>query len=451
MNTHQKNFLLLAPIGFLLLNSLAFIKPQTTQQSNLDNSVEIAQAKRKSSSKWKQKEIIITVWNSTEPDSSVYSNLARENYNSIPVFGSLKGLDAAEKNKLKVIFGDSLIGWPSLRNPATLKKLDALIEELKKKSALEAYHITDEPTANDFSKYAEIVSYLRKKDPTKLTYINLFPLYATEEQLGVSAGSVDRSRIKYPGHLHGISSKNKATIAYLDYLRQFVDVVKPDIISYDHYHLYEKAEGSEYFLNLELISQVSKEKKIPFMSVIQSSRFLKFWRLPTAKEIRFQVYSTLAYGGKGISYFTYWGSEKEEGLYRNGRQTQLAKDVAAINSEIRKLSPTLLAFNSQGTYHSQPLPVGSEAIPKKSPIQVLSQGEFILGLFGNGKITNAFMIANRNYRRKQRAELKIEIAGSKLQELNRKTGEWKQISSITNNRKVTLDIDAGDGRLFRVI
>jgi hypothetical protein len=451
MNTPQRRFLFLAPISFLLLTSLAFINRPVTQQSISDNLVEIAQAKKKSGSKWKQKEIIITVWNSTQPDSSIYSNLARENYNSIPVFGSLKGLDVAEKNKLKVIFGDSLIGWPSLRDPATLKKLDALIEELKKKPALEAYHITDEPTANDFSKYAEIVSYLRKKDPTRLTYINLFPLYATEEQLGVAAASVDRGRIRYPGHLHGISSKNKATVAYLDHLRQFVDVVNPDIISYDHYHLYEKGEGNEYFLNLELISQVSKEKKIPFMNVIQSGRFFKSWRLPTAKEIRFQVYTTLAYGGKGISYFTYWGSEKEEGLYRNGRQTQLAKDVAMINSEIRKLSPTLLVLNSQGTYHSKPLPVGGEAIPQKSPIQVLSQGEFVLGLFGNGKITDTFMITNRNFRRKQKVEIKVEIAGSKLHELDRKTGKWKQISSINTNRKLTLDVDAGDGRLFRVL
>jgi hypothetical protein len=451
MNTYQRRFLFLAPISFLLLTNWAFLKQSKIPQAASNNAVEVAQAAKKTSSKWKQKEIIITVWNSTQPDSSAYSNLASENYNSIPIFGSLKGLDVAEKNKLKVIFGDSLIGWPSLRDPATLKKLDALIEILKKKPALEAYHITDEPTANDFSKYAEIVSYLRKKDPTRLTYINLFPLYATEEQLGVVASSVDRGRIKYPGHLHSISSKNKATVAYLDHLRQFVDVVNPDIISYDHYHLYEKGEGKEYFLNLELISQVSKEKKIPFMNVIQSGRFFKYWRLPTAKEIRFQVYTTLAYGGKGISYFTYWGSEKEEGLYRNGRKTQLAKDVTVINSEIRKLSPSLLALNSQGVYHSKPLPIGGEAIPRKSPIQLISQGEFVLGLFSNGKTNNIFMLTNRNYRRKQQAEIKIEMAGSKLQELDRKTGKWKQISSISSNRKITLDIDAGDGRLFRVL
>ncbi len=451
MNNHQKRFLFLAPISFLLVTSWAFLKQSVTLQSTTSKVVAIAQSTKKAGSKWKQKEIIITVWNSTQPNPSAYSNLASENYNSIPIFGSLKGLDVAEKNKLKVIFGDPLIGWPSLRDPMNLKKLDDLIDILKKKTALEAYHITDEPTANDFSKYAEIVSYLRKKDPTRLTYINLFPLYATEEQLGVVASSVDRGRIRYPGHLHGISSKSKAIVAYLDHLRQFVDVVNPDIISYDHYHLYEKGEGKEYFLNLELISQVSKEKKIPFMNVIQSGRFFKYWRLPTAKEIRFQVYTTLAYGGKGISYFTYWESEKEEGLYRDGRKTQLAKDVAVINSEIRKLSPVLLALNSQGVYHSKPLPIGGEAISQKSPIQFISQGKFVLGLFSNGKVNNTFMLTNRNYRRKQQADIKIEMPGSKVQELDRKTGKWKQLSSINSNRKITLDIDAGDGRLFRVL
>ncbi len=408
---------------------------------------------------WKQKEIIITVWNVSDPDSSVYPNLARENYNTIPInvyntFPNntlLESLDIADKNGLKSIFRHKLIDPASLHNPAKKRELDDLVDEVKKHRGLEAYYITDEPGANKFKDYAELVAYLRKKDPSRLAYVNLLPIYANEQQLGVSLNQVDRKKIKYPMHLHGVDSDDKAIVVYLDHLRKFVNTVKPDLISYDHYHLFSNGDGKRYFLNLALISQVSKEARVPFMNIIQAGRFLKEWRLPTAREVRFQVYTTLAYGGKGISYFTYWGSESNQGLYRDGKQSGLARDVAVLNAEIRKLSPTLIALDSNGVYNTSPLPLGGESIPKNSPVSVLSKGEFVVGLFGKNKKTSAFMIANRNYKNKQVLDINVSIPGKKLQELDRKTGKWFQVSNLNTTRRVKLFLEPGDGRFFRVI
>ena len=46
--------------------------------------------------------------------------------------------------------------------------------------------------------------------------------------------------------------------------------------------------------------------------------------------MRWLVYTTLAYGGKGISYFLYWGPKAYGGLYQDGVRTPLALDVAAL-------------------------------------------------------------------------------------------------------------------------
>jgi hypothetical protein len=408
---------------------------------------------------WKQKEIIITVWNVSDPDSSIYPNLARENYNTIPinVYNTiptnklLESLEIADKNGLKSIFRHKLIDPASLHVPAKKKELDDLVDKVKKHRGLEAYYITDEPGANKFKDYAELIAYLRKKDPSRLAYLNLLPIYANEQQLGVSLNEVDRKKIKYPMHLHGVGSDDKAIVLYLDHLRKFVSIVKPNLISYDHYHLFSNGDGQKYFLNLALISQVSKEARVPFMNIIQAGLFLKEWRLPTAREVRFQVYTTLAYGGKGISYFTYWGSESDQGLYRDGKQSALAKDVSVLNAEIKKLSPTLIALDSNGVYNTSPLPLGGEAIPMNSPVRILSKGEFVIGLFGKNKKTSAFMIANRNYKSKQLLNIDVLIVGKKLQELDRKTGKWSQVSNLNTTRRVKLFLEPGDGRFFRVI
>ena len=59
-----------------------------------------------------------------------------------------------------------------------------------------------------------------------LAYINLFPTYANSEQLG---------------------TKGDVETAYREHLQQFVDVVKPALISYDHYHFLRMATASSTF------------------------------------------------------------------------------------------------------------------------------------------------------------------------------------------------------------
>jgi hypothetical protein len=454
MNIRRVTFsLLLSIMMFLFSTNLENIKYFS------DDNVQIANAQNTRNSKWKQKEIIVTVWNSAEPDSSAYKGMALDKYNLIPINHQLgiisidnlvKKLDVAEKNNLRGVFGHGLLNPANLHEPTKRKELDGLIDRVKKYRALEAYFITDEPSADKFSEYAELVAYLHKKDPARLAYINLLP-YADKTQLGISANTFDRTKIKYPVNLHEIGLDDKNILAYLEYLRRFITMVKPDLISYDHYHLFKNGDGQRYFVNLALISQVAREAKIPFMNIIQAGKFLKEWRLPTAKEIRFQVYTTLAYGGKGISYFTYWGSEADEGLYRDGKQSLLAKDVGKINAEIRKLSPILMSLNSRGVYHTEPLPVGGEKIPKDSPIKVLSKGEFVIGLFGKAKKITTFMIVNRNYKDKQKAEIQVNISGKRLQELERETGKWIGVAKLSFDRKIKLTLEPGDGHLFRVI
>ena len=60
--------------------------------------------------------------------------------------------------------------------------------------ALYAYFITDEPNAAQFPALGRLVAYLRERDPAHLAYINLFPTYATNEQLGNTGDTVTAYR-----------------------------------------------------------------------------------------------------------------------------------------------------------------------------------------------------------------------------------------------------------------
>lgn len=104
----------------------------------LPKKVKNAHNQQTATASWKQKEIIITIWNVSDLDSSAYLNLARENYNTIPINNSLESLDISDKNGLRSIFGHKLIDPANLHTPAKKKELDNLIDEAKKHRGLEA-------------------------------------------------------------------------------------------------------------------------------------------------------------------------------------------------------------------------------------------------------------------------------------------------------------------------
>jgi hypothetical protein len=84
-------------------------------------------------------------------------------------------------------------------------------------------------------------------------------------------------------------------------------------------------------------------------------------------------------------------------------------------------------------------------------VQITGGGEFVLGLFGKEGQTTAFMVVNRSYKREAEALVKVALPGKKLQEFDRKTGQWSDGEPLDANRMVKAKLGPGDGRLFRVL
>ena len=173
----------------------------------------------------------------------------------------------------------------ALDDPVRRVEIDSLIDSVKDHPALYDYYVADELSAAVFPTLARVVAHIRERDPAHQAHINLFPTYASVVALG-TAGDTET--------------------AYREHLRQFVEVVKPDLISYDHYPFRKTHDSGDYFLNLALAREAALAGGVPFINVVQAVALSPESRVPTAGEGRFQAYTTLAYGGQGISHFTYW-------------------------------------------------------------------------------------------------------------------------------------------------
>ena len=403
--------------------------------------------------RWKQRDFIITFWCPPPATDDALTAVAAEGFNltSAPA----EGLDAVARHHLRAILTSDLLDPKTLEDDAKRAKLEELIQRVKSHPALEGYHITDEPGAGAFPGLGKLVAFIRERDPAHFAYINLFPTYANEEQLGVSAESAARARVGYPQNFAGVGTSDKTVLRYREHLKKYIEIVQPDLLSYDHYHFLKKADGSptdgqQYFLNLALIRLSALEAHKPFLNIIQANTIEKSWRLPNPNELRWLVFTTMAYGGRGISYFTYWGPKAYNGLYQDGTRTPLVSDVTVLNQEIANFGPALMKLDSVATYQTAPLPLGSESIPATSPVQILGEGEFVLGLFSASGQTNAFMIVNRSYSQNAQAVVQVSIPGRKLLELDRKTGKWSKPIKIPLNRSFNIRLAPGNGRLFSV-
>jgi len=396
---------------------------------------------------WKQDRFLITFWCPPPATDENLAAVAAEGYNL--TWAPADALDTVHKRGLKALLQDPLINPAGLDDREKAAMLDVLIKRVREHPALEGYFITDEPGSGAFAGLGRLVAFIRERDPAHLSYINLFPTYASKEQLGVSADAVERAKVGLPSDFAGANTNAETIAAYKEHLRLYLEIVKPDLISYDHYHFLKGGDGVQYFLNLELIREAALKAKLPFLNIIQACTVEPSWRQVNKDEMRFLVYTTLAYGGRGISYFLYWGPKSYGGLYQDGKRTPLALDVAALNAELRALGPVMMSLDSRAVYHTPPLPIGARPVPKNCPVRIVGGGEFVLGLFRTRYAGAAFMVVNRDYKNRARADVEFSREISLLEEFDRATGMWTDYPANRLTRRAAIDLAPGDGRLFR--
>ncbi len=234
-------------------------------------------------SNWKVGTPIVTYWCGPSLDDRAAQQMAEGGFNL--VWCGEGQLAVAHQHGLRALLTDELLSPASLDNPAQLEKLDALIDRVRQHPALYAYYLLDEPSAAQFPALGRLVAHLRERDPAHLAYINLFPTYANNQQLG---------------------TQGDTATAYQKYLQQYVEIVKPALISYDHYQFRIKDDSQQYFLNLSLIRRAAQDAGVPFLNIVQACTWAPdSMRVPNPDELRYLVSTTAAYGAQGISYYVY--------------------------------------------------------------------------------------------------------------------------------------------------
>ncbi|NOX56722.1 MAG: hypothetical protein GXP27_20200, partial [Planctomycetes bacterium] len=230
-------------------------------------------------------------------------------------------------------------------------------------------------------------------------------------------------------------------------------VVKPLVLSYDHYCLLKNgSDRPDYFENLELIREYALRSGVPPWNIILVTPHLGY-RDPTAAEMRWQVYTSLAYGMKGILYFTYWThpSLAKQGRMAivdpQGKPTKRYPVVKQLNAEMKTLGKLLLKLKSTGVYHTGSIPRGGRRQLGDLPLQLPENQPLLIGFFKDARGENYAMIVNRDHDKPQ--DVQVHLKGHVVQvvEVSAKDGTERPVPITANEFKLSLE--AGGGRLFR--
>ncbi|HIE52187.1 MAG TPA: hypothetical protein EYP85_10545 [Armatimonadetes bacterium] len=338
--------------------------------------------------------------------------------------------DLAHRFGLKCLVADPRVS-AAVRNPGaeTDPGLDAAVAQWAQHPAFFGFYLKDEPHSRDFPALAHVNQYLLAKAPHSVPYINLFPTYATQEQLGNET--------------------------YEEHVEQFLTTVKPRVLSYDHYALLKDHDRPDFFLNLEIIRRASLRHGVPFWYILLSTPHGGY-RDPSEGDLRWQVYSALAYGAKGLLYFTYWtpahANYRHGILSPTGERTEHYWMVQRINAEVKHLGPTLLRLTSRAVYHTPPIPEGASAQPEKALVRKVTGGELVLGELTDEAGQQYLFLVNRNHDEPVQVQVTLQPNLAAVSRLSKLTGEHQPLAlaSSEDGPTFTLQLAPGDGTLLLV-
>ncbi|MBO5041745.1 MAG: discoidin domain-containing protein [Clostridia bacterium] len=335
-----------------------------------------------------------------------------------------KMLALCEKYGLGMTVSDGNFGG-SLLNKSEKQVADA-VARYKNVPGAYGFYILDEPL--NPNAYLKAYINLKKAAPDAYMHLNFLPsaAYGSEEI--------------YQAQMN-------------DWCRLTADAGYPlDYLMFDRYPFPLQAGAMDragFFKNVRSCYEVGLKNDVKTGLYIQTVCQEVAFRRPTDSEIRYEMYASLAFGYKQLSFFTWFTPVNRSEPFRDGI---IAADgtpnahyeaIKTINHEILAIGKTLVKCDALGVYFNGPDTYGQPAVPEDFFVKADKNDSVILSWMRHKETgRNYLMVVNNNYGAKQDVELTFDSAIKSLSEVSRTDGSLKALTM--NGQKLSLTLAAGD-------
>jgi hypothetical protein len=323
-------------------------------------------------------------------------------------------LTAAANAGIKVLVDDQRV--QDAVDSGSTAQLDQVIADFASYPAVGGYFVRDEPPADEFSRVATVVAYLRAHDPAHPAYVDVLPEWAF-------------------------------TTGYWTYLNDFLTTTGVSVLSYNEY------KDDHFFTNLIAARAEAALFGVPFWQIVLSTQHETYPQPSQAKKL-WEGMQTLAYGGKGVGFFTYWTVSAPRWypaiIGADGSQTSQYSEIAKVNIQLQRIGAALLSTTNRYTFQTGPIDPGGSPRPAGAPARVLSTtAKMTVGTFDDSSYVYT-LVANRDPANTQSVPVQLSY-GSSLPEQLTPSG-WSTVSPTSTGggvATVSTTLGAGDGVLYR--
>ena len=239
---------------------------------------------------------------------------------------------------------------------------------------------------------------------------------------------------------------------YEQYVSYYCSNHCTDIVEYDDYPFLASIPNTyeaDFYENMEIIRHYALLHGRTYWFCLQS-QYSGYHRDPDEGALRFSVYSAVAYGYSGITYYSYTSQSPETGLvgpdYVPNQKWHWAQ---TINAEVNALAPRLSRLESQKVYHTAPLPQGTTGITGSEKVAAVSGGDMVIGELTHEKTgVNYLFLTNSDENSGHTYTVTLSGSISQISKIDKGSGAY--VPMTMNNNTITFAEGAGDGDLFAI-
>jgi len=336
-------------------------------------------------------------------------------------------------NDMKVL--NNLETYIKTKNPLLI---DQSMEQIKKYSDHNAYagqFFIDEPFRSDLEGIADFTNMYDEQFAGNFWGVNMFSTQV--EGLGCT---------------------------YEDFMNAYFDLTNAKYYSFDCYPcLTDDGLLTDFFYSMDFIRSKTLARKLPYWAYIQAigigwANGEIYKRDPSENDIRWQVFMNLAFGAKGINYFTYdtpiGGAETfTEGMINPaGERTEHYYAAQGVNLEFKNYGNILLHSDAEGVIYNK-LNASSgkyrlydEPLTAYGHVTAVSGDKFVAGCFKHTSNGKKYMLIVPSL---PNEGARAELAVSGLNTVNAYVGgELTEVAA--ENGKVIFDISAGNAVFIEI-
>ncbi len=353
---------------------------------------------------------------------------------NIAGFAAVKDLPAFEKAGMQVFVSDRRINGYDFEKPLdeteVRRNVEAVAREVGSSPAVIGFMLRDEPHARAMTGLALVARILQEYMPGKWPYVNLFPVRVSADRMG--------------------------TPTYEEYVRMLIDRIHQPFLSYDNYSLVKGEMLDSFFTNLEVVRRLSVSTGVPLWNCVLSNAHFNYME-NTDATYNLQAYATMAHGGRGIQYFSYFtwsnGNYRLGPIDQFGNRTPSWDMIRRVNNQVHALAPTLKHLKSTGVFHYPDVPADCRPLSESNLVQAVEmsqrmvvppvQARFLIGEFVDESGRPYLMLVNRDLNNSFRYRIDLKKPG-KLIHISQYSGQEEPFS-----REMDW-IAPGAGHLFRI-